>query len=188
MEEDAENLFTACDSMKKGYLSLEDLMRLCPTFTKEQAEQVLTLLDADNDGKVSKGEFIKGFQCIESAREAASEEKEQETARPSRPRHVNLLRRFSTEWNQLNKRNEDVFETSSTSSDQSKTIEELKSLISDIYKEIGDYIHHNEKVERQAYIEQLSELQNNVENQITRAMTVNKMAVSVMRSQNQTNN
>ncbi|CCD66473.2 Ras and EF-hand domain-containing protein homolog [Caenorhabditis elegans] len=59
---EVENLFSLCDSESKGYLTMEDLRKVCPQLDDNDLRFIFTELDQDGSGKIEKLEFLRGFQ------------------------------------------------------------------------------------------------------------------------------
>nr|pir hypothetical protein C33D12.6 - Caenorhabditis elegans [Caenorhabditis elegans] len=77
---EVENLFSLCDSESKGYLTMEDLRKVCPQLDDNERFETISLLtekktvefqdlrfiftelDQDGSGKIEKLEFLRGFQ------------------------------------------------------------------------------------------------------------------------------
>ncbi|CAB3399641.1 unnamed protein product [Caenorhabditis bovis] len=63
---DVEHLFSMCDSESKGYLTVEDLKRICPQLDDNDISFIFNQLDADGSGRIEKMEFCKGFEAAVS--------------------------------------------------------------------------------------------------------------------------
>ncbi|CAP32754.3 Protein CBR-TAG-312 [Caenorhabditis briggsae] len=59
---DVENLFSLCDSESKGFLTMEDLKKVCPQLDDNDLRFIFNELDRDGSGKIEKMEFLQGFQ------------------------------------------------------------------------------------------------------------------------------
>uniref|UniRef100_A0A8R1HI91 Ras and EF-hand domain-containing protein homolog n=1 Tax=Caenorhabditis japonica TaxID=281687 RepID=A0A8R1HI91_CAEJA len=59
---EVENLFALCDSESKGYLTMEDLRKVCPQLDDKDLEFIFKELDSDGSGRIEKTEFCQGFQ------------------------------------------------------------------------------------------------------------------------------
>ena len=61
-----QDLFEACDHRKRGYIEKAELQRLCCNLhlSQQEFDELFNELDRDGDGRVSRIEFITGFQEV----------------------------------------------------------------------------------------------------------------------------
>ncbi len=66
------DLFAQCDSEGKGWLCLEDLGRACPQLSEEELAFIFDQLDLNKDARVSRDEFMAGFEKVVQAGEKSA--------------------------------------------------------------------------------------------------------------------
>lgn len=61
-----EQIFHACDPNQTGYIEKEELARICAglELNQEEFDDIFQDLDLDNDGRISKYDFVAGFTDV----------------------------------------------------------------------------------------------------------------------------
>ena len=65
-EEALERVFAAFDLQNAGYIEKDGLKKLCENFalSEEEVDAIFNDLDHDNDGKLTKQDFLYGFEGV----------------------------------------------------------------------------------------------------------------------------
>jgi hypothetical protein len=55
-------LFDQCDTKKRGWLTLDDLHRVCPQLADDELRYIFDTMDANRNGRIERDEFCKSFE------------------------------------------------------------------------------------------------------------------------------
>lgn len=55
-------LFAQCDTNKRGWLTLDDLRRVCPQLADEELRYIFDTMDTNRNGRIERDEFCKSFE------------------------------------------------------------------------------------------------------------------------------
>ncbi|CAI5454217.1 unnamed protein product [Caenorhabditis angaria] len=123
---DVENLFSMCDSEAKGFLTMDDLKKVCPQLDDNDIKFIFKQLDSDGSGKIEKAEFCKGFEDVVNKGENS-------------PGLNGMQRRASVHYDDtvFRRADEQIFDSSDTES-TSRASQYLRTLDEDVYHSESD--------------------------------------------------
>lgn len=55
-------LFSQCDISKRGWLTLDDLRRVCPQLDDAELRYVFDVMDSNCNGRIERDEFCRSFE------------------------------------------------------------------------------------------------------------------------------
>lgn len=55
-------LFAQCDVSNRGWLTLDDLRRVCPQLADDELRYIFDLMDANRNGRIERDEFRHSFE------------------------------------------------------------------------------------------------------------------------------
>lgn len=55
-------LFARCDVSQRGWLTLDDLRRVCPQLADDELLYIFDLMDTNRNGRIERDEFCQSFE------------------------------------------------------------------------------------------------------------------------------
>jgi Ca2+-binding EF-hand superfamily protein len=90
-----EQIFDYCDSNKSGFIGKHDLRKFCSSMSldEDDFDEIYHDLDRDQDGLISKDDFVSGFEdvCKQASAKSTLSRREREVLHESQMRAFDMF-------------------------------------------------------------------------------------------------